>query len=67
MVERHNGDVSLTLQAELLGLNRTGLYYQPMPPSAEEIANLFVFLCSDRASYCVGSAFFADGGMLRTI
>ena len=35
--------------------------------SPEEIANLFVFLCSDRASYCVGSAFFADGGMLRTI
>jgi NAD(P)-dependent dehydrogenase (short-subunit alcohol dehydrogenase family) len=35
--------------------------------SAAEIANLFVFLCSDRASYCVGSAFFADGGMLRTI
>jgi NAD(P)-dependent dehydrogenase (short-subunit alcohol dehydrogenase family) len=35
--------------------------------SAEEIANLFVFLCSDRASYCVGSTFFADGGMLRTI
>lgn len=33
----------------------------------EEIANLFVFLCSERASYCVGSAFFADGGMLRTI
>ncbi len=32
-----------------------------------EVANLFVFLCSDRASYCVGSAFFADGGMLRTI
>ncbi|WP_284944719.1 SDR family NAD(P)-dependent oxidoreductase [Acidisoma cladoniae] len=35
--------------------------------SAEEIANIFVFLCSERASYCVGSAFFADGGMLRTI
>ena len=35
--------------------------------SPEEIANLFVFLCSDRASYCVGSAIFADGGMLRTI
>jgi NAD(P)-dependent dehydrogenase (short-subunit alcohol dehydrogenase family) len=35
--------------------------------SAAEIANLFVFLCSDRASYCVGSAFFADGGMLKTI
>ena len=38
MVERHNGDVSLTLQAELLGLNRTSLYYQPVPPSTEEIA-----------------------------
>ena len=35
--------------------------------SAAEIANLFVFLCSDRASYCVGSAFFADGGMLKSI
>lgn len=35
--------------------------------SPAEIANLFVFLCSDRASYCVGSAIFADGGMLRTI
>jgi NAD(P)-dependent dehydrogenase (short-subunit alcohol dehydrogenase family) len=35
--------------------------------SAAEIADLFVFLCSDRASYCVGSTFFADGGMLRTI
>jgi 3-oxoacyl-[acyl-carrier protein] reductase len=35
--------------------------------SPAEVANLFVFLCSDRASYCVGSAFFADGGMLRTI
>lgn len=25
-------------QAELLSLNRTGLYYQPVGPSAEEIA-----------------------------
>jgi putative transposase len=38
MVERHDSDLSLSLQAELLGLNRTGLYYQPVPPSAEEIA-----------------------------
>jgi putative transposase len=38
MVERQNSDLSLTEQTELLGLNRTGLYYQPVPPSAEEIA-----------------------------
>ncbi|HET9147360.1 MAG TPA: SDR family oxidoreductase [Acetobacteraceae bacterium] len=35
--------------------------------SPKEIADFFVFLCSARASYCVGSAYFADGGMLRTI
>ena len=31
----------------------------------EEIANLFVFLCSPRASYCVGSTYYIDGGWLR--
>jgi len=30
--------LSLTVQAELLSLNRTGLYYPPVPPSAEEVA-----------------------------
>jgi len=38
MVEHQNSDLSLTRQAELLGLNRTSLYYQPVPPSAEEVA-----------------------------
>lgn len=33
----------------------------------EELANFFVFLCSDRASYSVGSAYFVDGGMLKTV
>ena len=33
----------------------------------EEVANFFVFLCSDRATYSVGSTYFVDGGMLRTI
>lgn len=28
----------LKLQAELLSLNRSGLYYQPVPPSPEEVA-----------------------------
>jgi len=32
-----------------------------------ELANFFVFLCSDRASYSVGSTYFVDGGMLKTI
>ena len=32
----------------------------------EEVANLFVFLCSPRASYMVGSTYYIDGGWLRT-
>jgi NAD(P)-dependent dehydrogenase (short-subunit alcohol dehydrogenase family) len=35
--------------------------------SPEELANFFVFLCSDRASYSVGSTYFVDGGMLKTV
>jgi NAD(P)-dependent dehydrogenase (short-subunit alcohol dehydrogenase family) len=35
--------------------------------SPEEIANFYVFLCSDRASYSVGSNYFIDGGWLRTV
>jgi NAD(P)-dependent dehydrogenase (short-subunit alcohol dehydrogenase family) len=31
----------------------------------EEIANLFVFLCSPRASYMVGSTYYIDGGWLN--
>jgi NAD(P)-dependent dehydrogenase (short-subunit alcohol dehydrogenase family) len=33
----------------------------------EEVANLFVFLCSPRASYCVGSTYYIDGGWLKVI
>jgi 3-oxoacyl-[acyl-carrier protein] reductase len=35
--------------------------------SAEELAHFFVFLCSPRASYCVGSTYFVDGGWLRVV
>lgn len=35
--------------------------------SPEEIASLFVFLCSDKASYCVGSTYYIDGGWLKVI
>jgi len=37
-LEREVSELSLTLQCELLSLNRTGVYYQPVPPSPEEIA-----------------------------
>lgn len=33
----------------------------------EELAHFFVFLCSPRASYSVGSTYFVDGGMLKTL
>lgn len=34
--------------------------------SPEEVADLFVFLCSPRAGYVVGSTVYVDGGWLRT-
>src|SRR5258708_30122034 len=33
----------------------------------EEVANFFVFLCSSRASYSVGSSYFVDGGWLNVV
>jgi NAD(P)-dependent dehydrogenase (short-subunit alcohol dehydrogenase family) len=33
----------------------------------QELANTFVFLCSERASYTLGSTYFVDGGMLKTL
>jgi NAD(P)-dependent dehydrogenase (short-subunit alcohol dehydrogenase family) len=33
----------------------------------EELADFFVFLCSPRASYCVGSTYYVDGGWLKTV
>jgi 3-oxoacyl-[acyl-carrier protein] reductase len=35
--------------------------------SPEELADFFVFLCSPRASYCVGSTYYVDGGWLKTM
>ena len=35
--------------------------------SPEELAHFFVFLCSDKATYSVGSTYFVDGGMLKTM
>ncbi len=37
LVERREGDLPLSLQADLLSLSRSSLSYQPRPPSAEEV------------------------------
>jgi putative transposase len=38
LIEWHNEELSISVQAQLFGLNRTSLYYQPRPPSSQEIA-----------------------------
>jgi len=38
LLDRHDAELPLTTQAELLGLNRSGLYYKPLGSSAEEVA-----------------------------
>ena len=38
LVDRGDAELTLTEQADLLGLSRRSLYYQPVPPSAEEVA-----------------------------
>ncbi len=35
--------------------------------SPEELAAFFVFMCSPKASYCVGSTYFVDGGWLKVV
>jgi putative transposase len=37
-VEQENSELPLKIQAKLLDLNRSSLYYQPVPPSAAEVA-----------------------------
>ena len=31
-------ELPMSIRADLLSLNRSSLYYQPLPPSAEEVA-----------------------------
>ncbi|HEX2528830.1 MAG TPA: SDR family oxidoreductase [Geminicoccus sp.] len=35
--------------------------------SPEEVADFFVFLCSSRASYSVGTTYYVDGGMTKCV
>lgn len=34
---------------------------------AEEVANFFVVLCSERTGYSVGATYDVDGGMLKVV
>ena len=36
-------------------------------PAPRKLADFFVFLYSDKATYSVGSTYFVDGGMLKTV
>lgn len=35
--------------------------------SPEELAHFFVFMCSDKSTYCTGSTYYVDGGWLRSV
>lgn len=38
MIDWENRELAVKTQAQLLSLNRSGLYYQPIPPLAQEVA-----------------------------
>lgn len=50
-------------------LERLAREYTPIGRFAtpEELAHFFVFLCSPRASYSVGSTYYVDGGWLKVV
>lgn len=50
-------------------LDKVAKDYAPIGRFAtpEELADFFVFLCSPRASYCVGSSYYVDGGWLNVV
>jgi HTH-like domain len=37
LIERESEELSVRIQAELLSVNRSAVYYQPQPPSPEEV------------------------------
>ena len=60
----HTEDSEITWEQHL---NQIAKKYAPINrfASPEELAHFFVFLCSPRASYCVGSTYYVDGGWLN--
>jgi len=49
------------------GVLRDAAHAQARFATPEELADFFVFLCSPRASYCVGSTYYVDGGWLSVV
>jgi NAD(P)-dependent dehydrogenase (short-subunit alcohol dehydrogenase family) len=49
-------------------LSRIAAEHTPIKRFASpgELAHFIVFLCSPKASYCVGSTYYVDGGWLKT-
>ncbi|NLJ38496.1 MAG: SDR family oxidoreductase, partial [Candidatus Atribacteria bacterium] len=33
----------------------------------EELAKFIVFICSPLASYCIGSSYYFDGGVIKSV
>ncbi len=52
-IEREESELPLSLQADLLGISRSSLYYQPRPPSQEELSikHRIDELCTDYPFY----------------
>ena len=59
-------DKDVTWQAYLAGIAEANAPIGRFG-TAEELANFFVFLCSERASYSVGSTYYVDGGWLNVV
>ena len=49
------------------GMLRDAARAQARFATPEELADFFVFLCSPRASYCVGSTYYVDNGWLSVV
>jgi NAD(P)-dependent dehydrogenase (short-subunit alcohol dehydrogenase family) len=50
-------------------LDQIARQYTPIGRFAtpDELAHFFVFMCSEKASYCVGSTYYVDGGWLEVV
>ena len=53
-------EANTVIEKELMAEIPLGRWGKP-----EEVADLAIFIASDAASYCTGSTFFIDGGMIR--
>jgi 3alpha(or 20beta)-hydroxysteroid dehydrogenase len=60
-------DTPMIHSPEFVGVDKVAYYsHLPVPRmgEAEDVANMVLFLASDESSYCTGTEFVVDGGML---